>query len=110
MDWEKIKYYIDFLRTDQVMQRLQESNIDNLSTNPWFLGGFATIVLITYFIGWHKISGALVGIGGFALVLSLAVAQGTGVDGLSGSGIWILIGGGVAAASLFIYMVFIKSD
>ncbi len=110
MNWESIKYYLDYLRTDRVMQQLQEWNVGELSTNPWFLGGFAVIVMITYFIGWRAISGFMAGIGGFALVLSLAVAGGTGTEGIAGGGIWILIGGGGAAAGIFIYLVFIKSE
>ncbi len=110
MDWEKVKYYLDFFRTDRVMQQLNEWDINNISTNPWILGGFAAIVLIAYFIGMKKIAGLMVGIGGFALVLSLAVSKGTGTEGIGGGGLGILIGGGVVAAGLFIYMFFIKSD
>ena len=88
----------------------QNQNINDLNSNPWFLGGFSVIILITYFLGLKKTAGVLVGVGGFALVLSVAVGKGTGTEGLSGSGIWILIGGGVVAAALFIYMFFIKSE
>ena len=110
MSWENIKHYLDYLRTDQVMQQLQDWNVGELSSNPWFLGGFAAIILLTYFIGWRAISGFLVGIGGFALVLSLAVGKGTGVEGIAGGGLWILVAGGAAAVALFIYLVFIKSE
>ncbi|SDZ77369.1 hypothetical protein SAMN05660420_00239 [Desulfuromusa kysingii] len=110
MNWDNFMHYLDYFRTDQVMQRLQDWNVGELSTNPWFLGGFAAIILITYLIGWKAIAGFLVGIGGFALVLSLAVGKGTGVEGIAGGGLWILVGGGAAAMSLFIYLVFIKSE
>lgn len=110
MSWADIKHYMDYLRTDQVMQQLQDWNIGDLSSNPWFLGGFAAIILITYFIGWKAIAGFLVGLGGFTLVLSLAVGRGTGVEGIAGGGLWILVGGGAVAVALFIYLVFIKSE
>ncbi|MEA3363467.1 MAG: hypothetical protein U9Q61_09420 [Thermodesulfobacteriota bacterium] len=110
MSWADIKNYMDYFRTDQVMQRLQDWNIGDLSSNPWFLGGFAVIILFTYFMGWKAISGFLVGIGGFALIVSLAVGKGTGVEGIAGGGLWILVGGGAVAVALFIYLVFIKSE
>lgn len=110
MDWEKAKDYLDYFRTDRVMQQLNEWDINNISTNPWVLGGFAAIILFTYFIGMKKTSGLITGIGGFALVLSLAVAKGTGTEAIGGGGLGILIGGGVVAAGLFIYMFFIKSE
>lgn len=110
MSWADIKNYMVYFRTDQVMQRLQDWNIGDLSSNPWFLGGFAVIILFTYFMGWKAISGFLVGIGGFALIVSLAVGKGTGVEGIAGGGLWILVGGGAVAVALFIYLVFIKSE
>jgi hypothetical protein len=110
MSWADLKSYLDYLRTDQVMQQLQNLNVGELNSNPWFLGGFAIAILLTYFIGWKAISGFLVGLGGFALVLSFAVGKGTGTEGIAGGGLWILVGGGAAVIALFIYIIFIKSD
>lgn len=110
MNWDSIKQFLQNFRSDQVMQQLQEWNFGELNSNPWFLGGFTAIVLITYFIGWRAIAGFLVGIGGFSLVVSLAVGRGTGVDGIAGGGLWILVGGGAVAVALFIYLIFIKSE
>ena len=110
MNWDNIKHYLDYFRTDQVMQQLQDWNVGDLSTNPWFLGGFAAIILITYFIGWRAIAGLISGIGGFALVVSLAIGKGTGVDGIAGGGLWIIVGGGAVVVFLFIYLLFIKSE
>ena len=110
MNWDNIKHYLDYFRTDQVMQQLQDWNVGDLSTNPWFLGGFAAIILITYFIGWRAIAGFISGIGGFALVVSLAIGKGTGVDGIAGGGLWIIVGGGAVVVFLFIYLLFIKSE
>ncbi|SRR6056297_2372054 len=110
MSWADLKSYLDYLRTDQVMQQLQNWNVGDLNSNPWFLGGFALAILLTYFIGWKAISGFLVGLGGFALVVSFAVGKGTGTEGIAGGGVWILVGGGAAVIALFIYILFIKSD
>ncbi|MCW8858873.1 MAG: hypothetical protein OQK50_05480 [Deltaproteobacteria bacterium] len=110
MSWADIKEYLDNFRTDQVMEQLQAWNIGDLNSNPWFLGGFAAAILLTYFIGWRAISGFLVGIGGFALVVSLAIGKGTGVEGIAGGGLWILVAGGAVAVALFIYLLFIKSE
>lgn len=110
MAWADIKYYLDFLRTDQVMEQLQAWNIGDLATNPWFLGGFAVAILLFYFLGMKATAGFLVGIGGFALVLSLAIGKGTGTEGIAEGGLWILVGGGAVAVGLFIYLLFIKSE
>lgn len=110
MSWADIKQYLDYLRTDQVMEQLQAWNIGDLNSNPWFLGGFAVAILVTYFIGWRAIAGFLVGLGGFALVLSLAIGKGTGTEGIAGGGLWILVGGGAVAVALFIYLLFIKTE
>ena len=110
MSWDKIEEFLVHFRTDNILQQLQDWNVGELNSNPWFLGGFALLILITYFIGWRAIAGFLVGIGGFALVVSLAVGRGTGVDGIAGGGLWILVGGGAVAVALFIYLVFVKSE
>ncbi|MDX2481134.1 MAG: hypothetical protein QNK24_12480 [Desulfuromusa sp.] len=110
MSWTDIKQYLDLFRTDQVMQQLQDWNIGDLSTNPWFLGGFAIIILFTYFMGWRAIAGVISGIGGFALVVSLALGKGTGVEGIASGGLWIIVGGGAVVVFLFIYLLFIKSE
>ena len=110
MSWTDIKQFLERFRTDQILQQLQDWNVGDLSTNPWFLGGFAAFILITYFIGWRAIAGFLAGIGGFVLVISLAVGKGTGVEGIASGGLWILIGGGAVAVFLFIYLLFIKSE
>jgi len=110
MSWTDVKNFIDWFRTDQIMQHLEAMNIGELSSNPWFLGGFAAAVLLTYLLGMRAISACIVGLGGFALALSLATDQGTGTEGISGSGIYVVVGGGAVAIGLFIYLLFIKSD
>lgn len=110
MSWTDIKEYLNCFRTDQIMQQLQAWNIGDLNSNPWFLGGFATVILITYFIGWRTISAFLIGIGGFALALSWAIGRGTGTEGIAGGGLYIIVGGGAVIVFLFIYLLFIKSE
>jgi len=110
MSWADFKDYIDIFRTDQIMQQLQDWNVGDLTTNPWFLGGFAAAVLITYFLGMRAISAFIVGIGGFTLALSYTVGQGIGPDGVQGNGLYVIIGGGTVAIGLFIYLLFIKSE
>ena len=110
MTWDNVKHYLDYLRTDQVMAQLQAWNIGDLSTNPWFLGGLAVVVLLLYLLGMKATAGFIVGLGGFAIVLSLAIGKGTGTEGIEEGGLWILVGGGAAAVALFIYLLFIKSE
>ncbi len=110
MNWDTIKQYLEYFRTDQVMQQLQDWNISDLSTNPWFLGGFAVIILFAYLMGWKATAGFISGIGGFVLVVSLALGRGTGVEGIASGGLWIIVGGGAVVVFLFIYLLFIKSE
>lgn len=110
MSWADFKDFVDHFRTDQIMQQLQDLNVGDLKTNPWFLGGFATLILITYFLGKRAISAFLIGIGGFILALSYTVGQGIGPDGIQGNGLYVIIGGGTVAIGLFIYLLFIKSE
>ncbi len=110
MSWADFKEFMTNLRTDNVMQQLEAWGVGDLSSNPWFLGGFAVAVLITYFIGLRAISAFLVGIGGFALALSWTVAKGTGTEGIQSGGIYIIVGGGAVIVGLFIYLLFIKTE
>ena len=110
MSWAELRQYLEYFRTNQIIQLLQDWDIGNISTNPWILGGFAALILITYYIGWRALAGFLSGIGGFVLVLSLAVGKGTDIHDVTGGGLWILIGGGAVVVFLFIYLLFIKSE
>lgn len=110
MSWADFKEFMTNFRTDNIMQQLETWNVADLSTNPWFLGGFGAVVLITYLLGLRAISAFIVGIGGFALALSWTVAKGTGTEGIESGGIYVLIGGGAIAIGLFIYLLFIKSE
>ena len=110
MTWVDVKEFMTNFRTDNIMHQLESWNIADLSTNPWFLGGVAVTVLITYFLGLRAISAFIVGIGGFTLALSWTVAQGIGLKGIESGGIYIIVGGGAIIVGLFIYLLFIKSE
>jgi hypothetical protein len=110
MSWDEFKEYMVNFRTDNIMQQLEAWNVDDLSTNPWFLGIFVAAILITYFLGMRAISAFIVGLGGFALALSWTVAQGVGTDGIAGGGIYVIVGGGAVVVGLFIYLLFIKTE
>ena len=110
MSWQEFLDFMLNFRTDRIMEQLAAWNVGDLGHNDYVLGGFALAIAVTYFIGWKAISGFIVGIGGFIYTLSYAVAEGTGTEGLSGSGIWILLVGGGASAILFIYLIFVRSE
>ncbi len=110
MTWGEFTELMTNFRTDNIMRQLEAWSIADLSSNPWFLGGMGALIIVTYLLGKQAIAACIIGIGGFAMALSWTVAQGTGTEGLAGSGIYILIGGGTVAIGLFIYLLFIKSD
>jgi hypothetical protein len=110
MTWSEVQEFFTLFRTDNIMQQLQDWNVGDLSTNPWFLGAFVILILFTYFMGWGKISAFMVGIGGFTLMLSLAIGKGTGTEGIASGGLWIVVGGGAVIVAMFIYLLFVKAD
>jgi hypothetical protein len=110
MNWHEFLEFMTNFKTDRIMAQLAAWNIGDLAHNQYVLAGFALAIAITYFIGWKAVSGLIVGIGGFIYALSYAVAEGTGPEGLSGNGIWVLVGGGGVSVILFIYLLFIRSE
>ncbi len=110
MTWQDFLDFMTNFRTDRILEQLAAWNVGDLAHNQYVLAGFALAIAITYFLGWKAISGFIVGIGGFIYALSYAVAQGTGPEGLSGGGIWVLVGGGGAAVILFIFLIFVRSE
>ncbi len=110
MSWTDVTDFLVRFRTDNIIQQLQDWNFGDLKTNPWFIGSFVIVILLTYFIGMRKICATIVGIGGFTLLLSFAIGKGTGTEGIEGGGIWIVVGGGAVVVALFIYLLFVKSE
>ncbi len=110
MSWQDFLDFMINFRTDKVMEQLTVWNVGDLGQNQYVLGSFALAIAITYFLGWKSISGFIVGIGGFIYAVSYAVAEGTGPEGLSGNGIWVLVAGGGASVILFIYLIFVRSE
>ena len=110
MNWHELLEFMTNFKTDRVIAQLAAWHVGDLVHNPFGLGGFGLAILITYYIGWKAISGMIIGIGGFIYALSYAVSEGTGTSGLSGDGIWVLVGGGAISVILFIYLLFIRSE
>lgn len=110
MTWTDFLNYLQNFRTDKIVEQLAAWNIDELSSNPYVLASLAIVIAITYFLGWKTFSAFIVGIGGFALAVSYTVKQGTGVEGIAGGGLTIMVGAGVVVIFLFIYLLFIKSE
>jgi hypothetical protein len=110
MNWQEFLDFMINFRTDRIMEQLAAWNVGDLAHNQYVLASFALAIAITYLIGWKAISGFIIGIGGFIYSLSYAVAEGTGPEGLSGNGVWILVGGGAVSVMIFIYLIFIRSE
>lgn len=110
MNWGSVVEFIDNFRTDRLIEQLHVWNVGDLHSNPWLIGGFAVIALITYIIGWRSITAIVAGIGGFIITVSLTLSKGTGTQGLEGGGLWVIVIGGAVAVMLFIYLLFIKTE
>ncbi|HKJ05785.1 MAG TPA: hypothetical protein VJ974_09325 [Geopsychrobacteraceae bacterium] len=110
MTWTEFLGYLEDFRTDKIIEQLAAWNIDELSSNPYVLGAFAIVIAVTYLLGWRVISAFIVGIGGFALAVSYTVKQGSGVEGIAGGGLSILIGSGIIVVIIFIYLLFVQSE
>ena len=110
MNWGSVVEFIDNFRTDRIIEQLNAWNVGDLHSNPWVIGAFILVALITYIIGWRTITAIVAGIGGFVVTISLTLAKGTGTAGLEGGGLWIVVIGGAVAVMLFIYLLFIKTE
>ena len=110
MNWGSVVEFIENFRTDRIIEQLHAWNVGDLHSNPWLIGGFILVALITYIIGWRAITAIVAGIGGFVITVSLTLSKGTGTAGLEGGGLYVIVIGGAVAVMLFIYLLFIKSD
>lgn len=110
MTWAAIVEFIDRFRTDRLIEQLNAWNVGELHNSPWFLGVFIAAALLSFFIGWRSITAIIAGIGGFIITISLTLSKGTGTEGITDGGLYIIIIGGAVAVMLFIYLLFIKTE
>lgn len=110
MNWGSVVEFIETFRTDRIIEQLHAWNVGDLHSNPWVIGSFVLVALITYIIGWRAITAIVAGFGGLIITISLTLAKGTGTQGLEGGGLWVIVIGGAVAVMLFIYLLFIKTE
>ncbi|MBW6509103.1 MAG: hypothetical protein K0A94_06090 [Desulfuromonadales bacterium] len=110
MNLAAVADFFENFRTDRLIEQLNAWNVGDLHSNPWFIGTFVVMVLISYVIGWRAVSAIITGFGGFIITISLTLAKGTGTEGLEGGGLYIIVIGGAVAVMLFIYLLFIKTE
>lgn len=105
-------HILDFFRnleTQRIMQLLQDAKIGDLIHNPWFLGSVAALAVISLVMGWRLLLTTVLGLTGFAWLISYTLQQGTSLDG-SNDTLLVFVAGGAVVIGLVIYLLFIKSE
>lgn len=110
MDWTWLTDLARNLETERVVATLQNWKLEKIVQDPRFLGGVAVLALIAFFMRWRIFLSIILGLAGFAALLSFTLRQGTEIEGLGSQPLLIFVGGGVLVIGLVIYLLFIKSD
>ncbi|MDY6849095.1 MAG: hypothetical protein AB7F20_00270 [Geoalkalibacter sp.] len=110
MDLSRIADFFRHLRTDEVVRTLQEANLGELITNPWFLAVCGVLALVALVMKWRTLLATLVGCVGFAWLLSYTMGRGTSLEEGTNDALLVFIGGGVLLVGIVIYLVFIRTD
>jgi len=103
---------LDFFRnfeTQRMIQMLQDARIGDLVHNPWFLGSVAALAVISLVMGWRVLMTTILGLTGFAWLVSYTLEKGTSLDG-SNDTLLVFVGGGAVVIGMVIYLLFIKSE
>ena len=101
---------MESLQTEEIMAMMQEMQIGDLITDPYFLGGAAALAILALFMKWRGLLAIEIGVIGFAWLLSRTLEQGAEVKEVYSDTLLVFIGGGVVVVAAVIYLLFLKSD
>ena len=110
MDWSSIKDFFSNFQTEKVMEYLENMQIGDLVTEPWFLVTMIVISLLCLLFKLRLLFATIVGITGFAFLLSYTIERGTEIEGLSNPTLLVFVGAGAVMVGLIIYFLFIRGD
>jgi hypothetical protein len=110
MDFSPIAEFFGKFETGRVFEYLKDLNLEELIHNPWFLGSTALLSIIALIMRWRVLLALILGLTGFAWLISYTLQQETTIGSLSSGTLLIFVGGGSAIIFLIIYLLFIRSD
>ena len=110
MDFSAFLDALQNFETGKMARYLGELNLDELIHNPWFLGGMGALALIALFCKWRALLALILGVTGFAWLISYTVGQGTEFNELGSHNLFVFIGGSVLVIFVMIYLLFIRNE
>jgi len=110
MNLSSVMEFLHDFKTDRVIEFLQDMQVGDLISNPWFLGSMALAALIALVMHWRLLLVTILGLTGFSGLLSYTLSRGTEIESLQSSTLLVFVGGGVFLLFIVIYLLFIKSD
>lgn len=110
MDFSFIQDFFSKFQTENVMEMIENMQIGDLIYEPWFLITMATLALLCLLLKLRLLFATIVGITGFAFLLSYTMEKGTELEGLNNPTLLAFIGGGAALVGIIIYFLFIRGD
>lgn len=100
--------FLQNFQTGEVLAFLRTLNINDLIHNPWFLGGTATLALVSLVMRWRILLATTLSVTGFVGLLNYTLQRETSLENLSDPTLMIFVGGGVLIIFVVIYLLFIK--
>jgi hypothetical protein len=110
MDWSFITDFFSNFQTEHVMEYLENMNIGDLVTEPWFLITMVVVSLLCLLFKLRLLFATIIGVTGFAFLLSYTMERGTEIESLNNPTLLVFIGAGAVMVGLIIYFLFIRGD
>lgn len=111
MDLTPVADFFRRFETERVFAWLKTLNMGELVHNRYFVGAVAALAILSYLMRWRLLLAAVLGVAGFAWLLSYTLQQGTSLGGgLENSSLLVFVGGGVVIVGVVIYLLFIRTD
>lgn len=107
---EKMSEFLQGLQTERLITLMRELQLGELIHSPWFLGSAAALAVISLLLGWRTLLAFILGLTGFAWLISYTLERGTALGSPSNPTLLVFVGAGTLIVGLVIYLLFIKSD